>query len=297
MATFLHSRAAPIAVACFAIAIFAGMDTVMKALSIAIGPYNALLWRSVLGLTLTGTLYATMRRGAFPSRTTLLLHLARGVAAATSILLFFWGLVRVPLAQGIALSFIAPLIGLGLAALFLKERVTRHALTGSVLAFAGVLIVVAGQPQEAQGEQAFAGALAILSAAIFYAINLVLSRRQSQSAGPIEVGFFFNLVALCFFGIGAPWLGEVPAINHWPGLLLAACTSTVSIMLLSWAYARAEAQVLMPVEYTAFIWAALLGWWAFGEAVTPATFGGAALIIAGCLWASRPAARLHATDS
>ncbi len=285
----LAHRAAPFAVTCLAIAIFSMMDAVMKALAIALGPYNAMLWRTITGFLLTGALYLASRPAAWPARRTLLLHVARSVSAAISILIFFWGLVRVPLAQGIALSFIAPLIGLGLAALFLKEKVTQRAFGGSVLAFAGVLIILAAQPTTARGPEAMAGSGAILVAAVFYAINLVLSRRQSQTAGPVEVVFFFNFIALGLYGLGAPLMARLPDLAHVPLILAAACTSIVSIMLLAWAYARAEAQVLMPVEYTAFVWAALLGWWAFGEHVTLATLAGAALIVIGCLWAARGA--------
>src|SRR3546814_20702658 len=56
-----------------------------------------------------------------------------------------------------------------------------------------------------------------------------------------------------------------------------------SLMLLSWAYARAEAQMLIPLEYTAFIWASIMGWLVFREPLTPTTLAGAALIVAGCL--------------
>ena len=57
----------------------------------------------------------------------------------------------------------------------------------------------------------------------------------------------------------------------------------VSILLLSWAYARAQAKILIPVEYTAFVWAVLLGWWLFAEQVTVTTLCGTALIVLGCL--------------
>jgi S-adenosylmethionine uptake transporter len=58
-------------------------------------------------------------------------------------------------------------------------------------------------------------------------------------------------------------------------------------MLISWGYARAETQVLLPLEYTAFIWAALMGWVMFSEALTLPTVAGAVLIVIGCWIASR----------
>ena len=70
-------------------------------------------------------------------------------------------------------------------------------------------------------------------------------------------------------------------------LVLSATLASVSLVLLSWAYARAEASYLVPVEYSAFLWAALIGWAVFGEAVRPATLTGAALIVAGCVYAAR----------
>jgi len=51
--------------------------------------------------------------------------------------------------------------------------------------------------------------------------------------------------------------------------------------------ARAEAKVLLPVEYTAFIWAALFGWLFFAEALTLSTVAGTVLIVSGCLLAAR----------
>jgi S-adenosylmethionine uptake transporter len=62
--------------------------------------------------------------------------------------------------------------------------------------------------------------------------------------------------------------------------------------MMSWSYARAEAQYLIPTEYSAFIWAIVLGWVFFHEAVGWSTLAGAALIIVGCLVASRTKSRL-----
>jgi S-adenosylmethionine uptake transporter len=282
----LQHSLAPFLVACLGIALFSAMDAVMKGLSLAIGAYNAMLWRSLAGLILTFPLFLLTRRG-WPDRRTLALHLWRGLAAAISVLLFFIGLTRMPLAEGIALSFIAPLIALALAALFLKERIGANALGGSALAFAGVIAIVANRTQADDSQDALTGTLAILAAAIFYAVNLVLSRRQSQAAGPLEIVAFFNLVALCLYGLGAPWLAAPPAPGLIVQIVLAAITSSLSLMLLAWAYARAETQHLVSVEYTAFLWASLFGWLVFGEALGPATLAGAAMIVAGCLVAAR----------
>ena len=63
--------------------------------------------------------------------------------------------------------------------------------------------------------------------------------------------------------------------------------AVASLLLMSWANARAEAQQLINIEYTAFIWAAIMGWLVFDEALTLTTLAGTALIVAGCIVAAR----------
>ena len=90
--------------------------------------------------------------------------------------------------------------------------------------------------------------------------------------------------------LALPLVGTaVPDASHWPWLIMAAALSTSSGLLLSWAYARAEASYLAATEYTAFLWAALFGWLFFAEPLSPYTLAGAMLIVAGCLLAARKA--------
>ena len=58
-------------------------------------------------------------------------------------------------------------------------------------------------------------------------------------------------------------------------------------LLFAWAYARAEAQVLVPLEYSGFLWAALFGWLIFAESLQVPVLMGAVLIVAGC-WIAAP---------
>lgn len=279
----------PFLVACLGIALFSVMDGVMKGLSIALGAYNAMLWRQVAGFGLGGTVFL-LTRSRWPSPEAMRLHIKRGLIGGLMALTFFWGIARVPLAEGIALSFIAPLITLYLAALLLKERISSYSIIASLLGLAGVIVIMAarlgGDPADAHKEAVW-GMVSILVSAVLYAYNLILQRQQAQIATPIEVAFFINAVALGAMAIAAPWLAEWPDVSHLPAIALAALLAFVSLMLMSWAYARAEAQRLVPIEYTAFLWAALVGWFAFNEPVTSATLAGTALIVIGCLIATR----------
>ena len=277
---------AAFAVATLGIAVFSAMDAVMKGLSLALGAYNALVWRSFAGVAISGVLFLATRT-AWPARSVMRVHLIRGSVSAVMAIAFFWGLARVPMAQAVALTFIAPLIALFLAAVLLKEHVGRTAIIASLLAIVGVGVILTGQARAEMGPEAFHGTLAVLVSAICYAYNIVLMRQQAQVAGPIEIAFFQSLIVSVLFALALPFFGAVPALEHLPAIVGSAALATVSLLLLSWAYARGQASYLAPTEYTSFLWAALFGFIIFGETVSPFTLAGAALIITGCVISAR----------
>jgi S-adenosylmethionine uptake transporter len=205
---------------------------------------------------------------------------------AVSAIGYFFGLTRLPMAEGIALSFISPLVALYCSAVLLGERIGVRTILASLLGVAGVGVLIAGRLTGAVDQRAVVGALAILGAAAIYGYGLTLLRRQAQAAGPAEVAFFQNGATFLWLLPLAPWFVSVPDATHWPMLVLGAVLAQTSVMLLAWAYARAEAKTLIPVEYTAFVWSAIFGALMFGEALTIVVLAGAALIVAGCLIAA-----------
>jgi S-adenosylmethionine uptake transporter len=279
------SNTIPFAVACLGIALFSGMDAAMKGLSISLGAYNAMLWRAGIGVLISVGPYL-FRHGGWPSRSGLRVHLLRGAVTAIMAVSFFYGIARVPLAEGIALSFIAPLIALYLAVVLLGEKVGRHSVMASVLGILGVAVLLAARIA-ATGDRNLFGVAAILLSAIFYAWNIILMRQQALLASPTEVAFFQNLTMGGFLLLVAPFFAIIPDAHHMPMLALSAALAFCSLLLLSWAYARAEAQVLVPVEYTAFIWASIMGAIFYAEPVTGTTIIGASFIVAGCVIAAR----------
>jgi S-adenosylmethionine uptake transporter len=280
------STAVAFGVAALGIALFSGMDALMKVLSLAIGTYNALLWRTAVSAVLAGAVFLALR-SSYPKAAVLRVHLTRGLISIPMALLFFWGLARVPMAQAIALSFVAPLLSLYLASALLGEQIERRALVASLLGFCGVLLIFAGQAEADLGAEAIAGSIAILCSAGIYAYNIILMRRQALLAEPVEVAFFISTIMALGFACAAPVLAQWPPAGQWPAIVGGAVLAFGSLLLLSWAYARAEAQHLAPVEYSSFVWAAILGFLIFDERVRPFTVAGAVLIVIGCVIAAR----------
>lgn len=270
------------------IATFSVMDAAIKAAAIATGVFTALWLRSLIGFTITLPLWR-WKAGRLPPMPVLRIHALRAGVVAIMAVLFFWGLVRIPMAEGIAISFISPLIALYLAAVLLGEKVRPEAVVASLAGLAGVLVIALGKftGDAEHSPGSLAGFLAVLASALFYAWNLVLQRQQALVAGPVEVALFQNLFVALAFTPAAPLLAQWPDMAALGWIGLGAILATAALMFLTWGYARAEAQVLLPIEYTGFVWAAIFGWLWFREPLEAATVAGAVLIVFGSWHATR----------
>jgi len=263
------------------------MDAVMKHLVIAIGLIAVSVWRSAVNLAMSIVLYLP-QRAPWPTPQTVRLHVSRSIVVTLMAALFFWGIARVPLAQGIALTFIAPVLAMLLAAWTLDEQIGRRSLLGALLAFSGVIVIVLGQARAHVGNNILLGVAAIICSALCYAVNIVLMRHQALAAKPLEINFFQSLTVMVLWLLVVPLVG-MPSLPgpeaRW--ILVAALLSTSGTLLFAWGYARGPASYLAVTEYSGFLWASLMGWLVFAERVSLYTALGAGLIVGGCIIAAR----------
>ena len=280
-------RLAPFAVTAAAVAGLAVMDALMKSAALGAGAYTATLLRSLIGAALIAPFWLGSRPVRLPRRV-LKLHLERGVVSAFMALSFFFALTRLPLAEAIALSFVAPLIALYLARVLLGETVRPQAVAAGALGFVGTLVIVGGRiGRGAFDEGAALGLASLAFSALLYAYNFIVIRRQSQVAGPVEIATFHSGIGGAVLLVFAPFAWQTPPVAVLGYLAAAGLLTVLGAMALAWAYARAETQALVPIEYSGFVWASVLGWAFFREPVTAPTIAGAALILIACWIATR----------
>jgi len=264
----------------------------MKGAALQSGVYTATVLRSLIGAALIAPFWLGARTG-WPSRAVMKLHLERGIVSAFMAFSFFFALTKLPLAEAIALSFVAPLIALYLARILLGETVSARALLASILGLIGTLAIVGGKFGRGEfSEDARLGLASLAFSALLYAYNFIVIRRQSQVARPVEIATFHSGIGGLVLLVFAPFLWVTPEVEALGAIAGAGLLTVAGSMAIAWAYARAEAQALVPIEYSGFVWASLLGWALFREPVTWPTIGGTALIVGGCWLATRrPATR------
>lgn len=264
------------------------MDALIKHLSATEHTFVIALGRYLCALPFAGLIW--MRAGRpVVTREMWRAHLLRGAVIASSSSLFFWAVSAAPLADVITLSFVAPLIIPFFAALLLKEKLRFANVAASFVGFAGAVIAVAGGPEAAasRGGDAKLYLLGVAAMVLFsagYALSVVLLRARAERDGSAIFGVLGTLIPGALIAGPAVAFGRMPALEMLPAYLAMGALGTISLWALSEAYARAEAQVLAPLEFTALPWAAAFGYAFFAETPRPQLWVGAGVIVAACLW-------------
>ena len=217
-----------------------------------------------------------------------LVQLGRGIAVAVATVTFFMAVMVMPLADATAIVFTSPIWTVVLSALFLRERPSGAVLVSILLATAGVLLILRPNVLELGWEAGYP-----LLAAIGMACLFMLNRRTGGLAPVIVMQLLVAVMALpVLIGIAvAGHLAGVPAMQaEWPEAsvvarcALVAATATLGHWFIFRATEYASAATVAPMTYVQLLVATLAGMFLFGDNPTPATMGGAALIIAGGLW-------------
>ncbi len=270
------------------IGILSVMDAVIKELTAGHPVPQVVLLRFLAG-TLFLAAWALATRAAPPTRGGVKRAAVRGLAMLATSLLFYKTLALLPLAEAVAITFVSPFMMLIVARVMLGEPVTRRALAAIGVGFTGVLVMLAGNFGEGTAGGDPLGYATALGAAFTYALAMVLTRRDSGKDPVVALVLSQNVAILLFsapLGI-AVW--TPPGTYEVWLFLLAGLLGTAGHLVLAWSYANAPAARMAPLEYSAFLWAAGLGFVVFDEVPTAATVAGAALIVGACVMTARRA--------
>ncbi|MEZ5914510.1 MAG: DMT family transporter [Parvularculaceae bacterium] len=131
------------------------------------------------------------------------------------------------------------------------------------------------------------GIAGALFSAVTYALAIVLMRSRASKDGPEAIALLGAIVPGLIVAVPAFATGKAPPATDLPYFLALGALASAGIYLLARAYAHAEAQVLAPLEFTALIWASLIGFFFFAEVPRPQVGLGGAVIVAACLWGAR----------
>ena len=208
------------------------------------------------------------------------LQLARGASLVTASALYFAALGLMPLADALALTFVAPLTVAVLAPWLLGERVGWRAYAAVAVGFAGTLLVARPGPGVLN-----AGAPLALAAGASYGLFLIATRRLAGAPPLVALTWTATVGALATSAV-LPFVWQPPgAIDLALMAGLGAGTALAHLLFLR-AFASAPATLLAPLTYLEIVGAAAVGYVAFGEFPDALTWLGAAVIVASGVFVS-----------
>ena len=268
------------------IAVLSLMDAVIKGLAARYPVFQIAFARYLVGSAAMLVLVALARPG-WPSRETLRTNGVRALLVVATALTFFYALGTLPLAETLALSFISPIFVAVLGSTMLGEAVPGRVAAAMALGFLGMGVVVAGQLGAGSEERPLLGIAAVLVSALTYALSMVLLRARAQRDPVITIVAIQNVGPALVLAGPAAAVWTPAGLADWALLALIGLLGVAGHLLMSRAYARAEAARLAVMEYTALVWALVFGFVGFGEVPGLVTMAGASLIVGGSLLATR----------
>jgi drug/metabolite transporter (DMT)-like permease len=202
-------------------------------------------------------------------------HALRGFLLVCGAWAFFLALRTLPLAEATAIFFAAPIFITALSVPLLGEHVGWRRWTAVVVGFAGVLIIV--RPGAAAFQPV---SLLVVVTASLYALAMISTRWIDRSEGVWSMMFYLVLFPMLFSGVVVPLQWQTPVPSHLPVVAVMAVFGTLGMTLISQAFRLAPAAIVAPFDYTALIWASMLGWLLWDEVPVIWTYAGAAVIVA-----------------
>jgi drug/metabolite transporter (DMT)-like permease len=247
-------------------------------------------FRSLFGIVPVILFYGWRRELGFSVRTARPLgHFGRGLISVLGMFLNFAALARIPLVDATVIGFAAPLFTVAFAAIFLHERVHVYRWTAVAIGFCGVIVMlwpylnIAGLV--ASGSTAsLVGAACALGSCFTNAGSVIQTRRLTDSETTAAIVFYFSFICAIFSAMTLPFAWHSPTPGELAALIALGILGGTSHLLLTDSYRFAPASVVAPFDYTAILWAFLLGVWLFGEVPTVHVFIGSAIVVASGLF-------------
>lgn len=276
------------------VALMCGMDAVAKALGAELTAFQVVFVR-YLGSAIWLALWIALTRGNWPRLADIGAQALRAVLLVATASMFFYAVSQLPLAVVAALGMTAPLYVTLIGALVFKEQLGPGAWMALALGAAGAAIITFGGGAldvAGMNGQWLAWAAALLAPLSYAAILALLkhhSGKEEPAAMTLGQSAIAALLVLPLTLTHAPVITtELVALATLIGLLGAA-----GFLLLINGLRLLPVSVFAVIDYTALLWAALLGFVFFSEVPGLAFWAGAVLIVGACLINSRrpPAAQ------
>ena len=186
----------------------------------------------------------------------------RGIAHGLGVILWFYSMARLPIAEVTAIGYTTPIfVSIG-AAIFLGETLAFRRIFAILIAFFGMLVIL-----RPGFEVLSLGRISQLVAALFFSISYLLTKKLTYNSSPFMIVAMLTVyvtIALAPFAL-YDWVTPTLKFVLWMGVV--AFFASAGHYFMTKALQLAPIAVSQPVTFLQLIWATLIGYYFFGEGI------------------------------
>jgi len=201
-------------------------------------------------------------------------HLGRSLAGLAAMYCFFYAIAHMNLAEAVLLNFSSPVFTALLAALWLKESLSRTTLAAVLFGLLGISLILKPVPGHFTPVSLIGAASAILAA-----VAMVNIRSMAATEPTWRIVLYFSTISTAASAVPLAWDWQTPSGRSLLAMAAAGLCASVGQLLLTYSYASAPAAKVGTINYTTVIFAGLLSWWFWDERPDWASLLGALLVI------------------
>lgn len=260
--------------------LFVLMTSVIRYLGSSVPSIEAAFIRYAIGAVITLPVIWRYWPIRMPLKT-FKLYSARSLVHAIGVMLWFYAMARISVAEVTAIGYASPIfVAIG-AGLFLGEKLRTRRIIGIVIGFIGTFIILRPGFQEINS-----GQLAQLCATPLFAISFLLAKKLTATENSVMIVSMLSIG--CTIGLlpGAILQWETPTWTAMMWLTLTALFATAGHYTLTRAIEAAPLTVTQPLGFLQLIWAIIIGYLVFDESVDQFVLMGGALIVASTTYIS-----------
>ncbi|MEO0390644.1 MAG: DMT family transporter [Pseudomonadota bacterium] len=253
---------------------FVAVTAIVKYMGQEVPPAQAAFMRYLMGLVFLAPIARTLLRTRLTPRQWALFSF-RGLCHGFGVILWFFAMTRIPIAEVTAMNYLAPVyVSIG-AALFLGERLAARRIAAVIVALIGTAIILRpGFREVAPGHWAM-----LLAAVVFAGGYLTAKIMADELPASIVVAMLSVFVTICLAPFAlAVWI--TPTLSDLVLLFGVACFATAGHYTMTLAFASAPVTVTQPITFLQLVWATLLGVLVFAEPVDGWVILGGVVILA-----------------
>ncbi len=204
--------------------------------------------------------------------------IARGVAGALGLTLYFYTLQNIPLASAVTIQFMSPIFTSILGIYIVKERVKPAQWIFYLMAFVGIIIIQGFDPRISLNMF-----LIGIAGAVFAGLAYNFIRKINKTEHPLVIVFYFPLVTLPLAGIYAAYTWVMPVGNEWIILILIGVLTQIAQYFMTKSYQSEDLSKVASLKYLSIIYALGFGYIFFDEQFNLFVYLGISLIILGVI--------------